>query len=132
MAWSQGRGVDRWARGRIRLGALLCILVAAAAMYLAIKFVPPFWTYLSMQDPVKEAAMTMVASGNEASVRADLIRQAAAQGLTLEDDNIDITQDGTILVVRITWVAPVELPRYRYDLRFRIEERVPLDRKSVV
>jgi hypothetical protein len=124
--------VDRWARGRIRLGALLCILVAAAAMYLAIKFVPPFWTYLSMQDPVKEAAMTMVASGNEASVRADLIRQAAAQGLTLEDDNIDITQDGTILVVRITWVAPVELPRYRYDLRFRIEERVPLDRKSVV
>jgi len=132
MACSQGRGVDRWARGRIRLGALLCILVAAAAMYLAIKFVPPFWTYLSMQDPVKEAAMTMVASGNEASVRADLIRQAAAQGLTLEDDNIDITQDGTILVVRITWVAPVELPRYRYDLRFRIEERVPLDRKSVV
>jgi hypothetical protein len=126
MACSQGRGVDRWARGRIRLGALLCILVAAAAMYLAIKFVPPFWTYLSMQDPVKEAAMTMVASGNEASVRADLIRQAAAQGLTLEDDNIDITQDGTILVVRITWVAPVELPRYRYDLRFRIEERVPL------
>jgi hypothetical protein len=126
MAWFQGRRVGRSAPGRIRLRALLLILVVAAAMYLAIKFVPPFWTYLSMRDPVKEAAMAMVASGNEASVRAELIRQAAVQGLTLENDNIDFTQDGTMLVLRVTWVAPVELPGYRYDLRFQIEERVPL------
>lgn len=104
------------------------ILVAAAGVYLAAKFIPPYWTYLGMMDPVKEAAMAMVSgpSASETLVRADLIRRAKAQGLTLEDDDIDITQDGTMLVVQVTWVTPVELPRYRYDLRFRIEERVPL------
>jgi hypothetical protein len=107
---------------------VLLILVAAAGVYLAAKFIPPYWTYLGMLDPVKEAAMAMVSGPNvnEALVRADLIRRAKAQGLTLEDDDIDITQDGTMLVVQVTWVTPVELPRHRYDLRFRIEERVPL------
>jgi hypothetical protein len=126
--WFRGRRVDQSAPGRIRLRAVLLILAAAAGVYLVSKFVPPYWTYLGMLDPVKEAAMAMVSgpSGNEALVRADLIRRAKAQGLALEDDNIDITQDGIMLVVRVTWVTPVELPRYRYDLRFRIEERVPL------
>ena len=120
--------MDQSAPGRIRLGAVLLILAVAAGVYLVSKFVPPYWTYLGMLDPVKEAAMAMVSgpSANEALVRADLIRRAKAQGLALEDDNIDITQDGIMLVVRVRWVTPVELPRYRYGLRFQIEERVPL------
>lgn len=126
MAWSQGRGVDRWARGRIRLGALLFVLVAVAGIYLAIKFVPPYWTYLSMQDPVKEAAMVVVTSSDEARAKAELMRRAKDEGLALDEDNIEIVREETMLVVRVTWVTPVQLPRYRYDLRFRIEERVPL------
>jgi cadmium resistance protein CadD (predicted permease) len=120
--------VEQSAPGRIRLGAVLLVLVAVAAVYLAIKFVPPYWTYLGMLDPVKEAAMAMVSEHNvsEASVRAELIRRAKTQDLTLENDDIDIAQDGTMLVVQVTWVTPVELLRHRYDLHFQIEERVPL------
>ena len=114
------------APGRIRPGAVLLILVMVAAFYLAIKLVPPYWTYLSMKDPVKEAAMAILSATDEATTRANLIRQAQQQGLTLGDDNIDITRDNSMLVVRVTWVEPVDLPRYRHILRFRIEERVPL------
>lgn len=102
------------------------VLVVVAGVYLAIKFVPPYWTYLSMSDPVKEAAMAILSATDERTARAELIRRARQQDLTLDDDNIDITRDGTMLVIRVTWVAPVELPRYRYDLRFRVEERVQL------
>ncbi len=124
--WTQERGRDQSAPGRVRLGVLLFILVVVAGVYLAIKFIPPYWTYLSMKDPVKEAAMAILSATDEKSARADLIRRAQQQGLALDDDNIDITHDGTMLVVRVTWVTPVELPRYRYDLRFQVEERVPL------
>lgn len=118
--------MDQPAPGRVRLGAVLVILVAVAGIYLAIKFGPPYWTYLSMEDPVKEAAMALVAATDEQSVRAELIRRAQEQGLTLDDEGIDVTRDETMLTVRVAWVAPVELPRYRYNLHFRIEERVPL------
>ncbi len=105
---------------------MLFILVVVAGIYLGIKFIPPYWTYLSMKDPVKEAAMAILSATDEKTARADLIRRAKQQGLTLEDDNIDIARDANMLVVRVTWVEPVELPRYRYDLRFLVEERVPL------
>ena len=111
---------------KIRPGAVLFILVVVAGIYAAIKFVPPYWTYLSMEDPVKEAAMAMLSSTNEQSARAELIRRAKQQGLTLDEDDIEIARDSSVLVVRVSWVTPVELPRYRYDLHFRVEERVAL------
>ncbi|MFI5339405.1 MAG: hypothetical protein ACHQ7N_06170 [Candidatus Methylomirabilales bacterium] len=118
--------MNQSAPGKIRLGAVLLVLVVVAGIYLAIQFVPPYWTYLSMTDPVKEAAMAVVASPDEASAKAELIRRAKIEGLALNEDNIEIVREGGMLVVRVTWVAPVELPRYRYNIHFQIEERIPL------
>ena len=54
------------------------------------------------------------------------MQNADAAGMSPSDDNIEISQDGTMLTVRLTWVAPVNLYWYRYDLHFQIAERVPL------
>ncbi|HEX9899972.1 MAG TPA: hypothetical protein VGC81_12155, partial [Candidatus Methylomirabilis sp.] len=111
--------------GRIRLGALLFILVVGAAVYLAVSLVPPYWTYLSMQDPVRDAAVTAAtARDGEATARAELLRKARDIGLRLEDENIEIVHEGQELVIRVSWVEPVDLPRYRYDIHFRVEQRV--------
>jgi hypothetical protein len=127
MMWPQGQGVDTGAPGKSRLGALLFVLLVIAGIYLAAKFIPPYWTYLSMQDPVKEAAMALAMRGSdEAKVRADLVRQAAARDLVINDDNIYIDRQGVLLVLRVRWVARVDLPGFRYRIPFRIEERVPL------
>ena len=126
MTWPHGSSRHGSAPGKIRPGVVLFVLVVVALIYLATKFVPPYWTYLSMTDPVKEGAMAMVSSADEQSVRADLIRRAKQQGLTLDDDSIDIIRNGSTVVVRVSWVTPVELPHYRYDIHFRVEERVAL------
>jgi len=118
--------VNARAPGKVTLGTLLFILVAVVGVYLATKFVPPYWSYLSMKDPVKEAAMLAVSGANEATVRADIIHRAREQNLRLTEENIDIAREDGSLVVRVTWVARVELPPKPYDLSFRIEERVPL------
>ena len=128
MTWPHGSSMHGSAPGKIRPGAVLFVLMVVALVYLATKFVPPYWTYLSMMDPVKSAAMTMATSrsSDDPRMRTELIRQASENGLTLDNDNIEISQDGSVLTVRLTWVAPVELPWYRYDLHFQIAERVPL------
>ncbi len=104
---------------------MLFILVVVAGIYVAILLIPPYWTYLSMQDPVKEAAVTAVtARDGEAMARVDLLRKSRELGLRLEDENIEITRVGQELVVRVTWVEPVDFPRYRHILHFRVEQRV--------
>jgi hypothetical protein len=104
---------------------LLFILVVVAAIYAAILFIPPYWTYLSMQDPVKEAALTAVtAREGETLAREQLLRKSRDLGLRLEDESIEFVQEGQELVVRVSWAEPVDLPRYRHILHFRIEQRV--------
>jgi hypothetical protein len=104
---------------------LLFILVVGVVVYLVISLVPAYWTYLSMQDPVRDAAVTAVTTRNgEATARADLLRKARDMGLHLEDENIEIVHEGQELVIRVSWVEPVDVPRYRYDIHFRVEQRV--------
>ena len=81
------------APGRISLGALLFLLLVAIGIYLAVKFVPPYWTYLSLQDPVKEAAMAAAGQSGEDRARADLIRRAREEGLNLGEEDIQFTRE---------------------------------------
>ena len=101
------------------------LLVIGAVWYLAPKFISPYWDYLSLQDPVKEAVMA-AARGNEAAARRRIIQQARDLGLDLTDENIAFTQNGLMMMVRVTWTVPVDLPRYRYNLQFDIEQTTPL------
>ena len=104
---------------------LVFLVVLGTAWYLGTKFIPPYWDYLSLQDPVKEAVIA-AAQGNEGTARSGIIRQAKALGLDLTDENIDIIRDGPMMKVRVTWTVPVDLPRYRYNLQFNIEHITPL------
>jgi len=112
------------APGSIRLGAVLFVVVVGAGIYLAVQFIPPYWTYFRMQDVVREAVLSSAGEIREASARGELIRRGQGLGLTLIDENIEIKREGAILLVRVRWVATVDLPRYRHRIPFLIEERV--------
>ena len=112
--------------GRINYKLLFFLAVLAVGIFLAIKFIPPYWDYLSLQDPVKEAALTAVSrAGGEEAARAELIRRAAADGVALGEQNIEFIRDGSMLIVRVRWSETVELPGYRVRIPFQIEQRVP-------
>jgi hypothetical protein len=117
------RKVNKAIAGKVSLGTLIFILVLVSGFYMGGKVAPPYWAYLSMKDPVKEAAMFAASGAAEPMVRATIIRRAAEQELSLTDENIDITREDGVLVVRVAWVAHVDLPRKPFDLSFRIEER---------
>ena len=63
--------------------------------------------------------------GNEERIRTGLIVKARQFGFELDGEKIEIVQNGNLVVVRVAWEVPVDLPRYRYTLRFRVESQPP-------
>lgn len=127
-----GRRAVKWRRGAlaapkgfIRLKSLVTLVVLAGVVYLATKLGPPYWNYLAMQDPVKEAAMAVSRRAPEAEIRSSLIARARATDVTLEEENIEILQRGNFAVVRVSWEVPLDMPMYRRALQFQIEHAVP-------
>jgi hypothetical protein len=112
--------------GRLNIKLLLLLLVVGVGVVAAIKLVPPYWRYLSLQDPVKEAAVAAVSRpGGEPAAQEELIQRAAALGLTLGEEHIEFIRDGSRLTLRVRWSETVELPGYRTTIPFKIEHRVP-------
>ena len=111
--------------GMTRLGILLGLLVLIGGIYLGTKFIPPYWAYLSMLDPVKESAMAMAARGDEERIRTNLIAKAKQLDVELDGENVEIVRDGNVVLVRVAWEVPVDLPRYRHTLRFHVESQSP-------
>lgn len=107
------------------LKVLVVLLVLVGMGYVASKIIPPYWDYLSLQDPVKEAAIAYARQGKEAEVRAELIARARHVGVALDEEKVDVGQEGNWVVVRVAWEVPLEIPMYRHTLRFRIEKTVP-------
>ena len=111
--------------GLVSLKVLMVLLVLGGLGYLGVKLIPPYWEYLSLQDPVKEAVIAYARHGKEDEVRADLIARARQIGITLEEERVEIGQEGNLVVVRVAWEVPLDIPMYRRSLRFRIEHGVP-------
>lgn len=115
----------RDASGLVSLKVLLVLLVLFGLGYVGTKLIPPYWDYLSLQDPVKEAAIAYARQGKEPEVRAELITRARQIGVTLDEERVEIGQEGNLVVVRVAWEVPLDIPMYRRSLRFRIEKGVP-------
>ena len=113
------------APGFIRLKLLVGLLILGALGYVGTKVIPPYWAYLSMQDPVKEAAIAYARRGREDEVRTELIARAKSYGVTLDEESVDIGEERNLFVVRVAWEVPLDIPMYRRTLRFRIEKGVP-------
>jgi hypothetical protein len=117
-----GWGAHRPA-GATRLKLLVTLLMLAGLGYAGSKVIPVYWSYLSMFDPVREAAMAASRPGKEDEARAELVTRARGVGVELDEERVEIDRDGNFVTVRVAWEAPVDLRAYRHTFRFRIEHK---------
>jgi hypothetical protein len=112
--------------GASRLGILLTLAILAGAGFVGSKIVPPYWNYLAMHEHVKEAAMAAASRRDrEAQARAELIARAKSLGVALDEENVDINQEGNLVMVRVHWSVPLDFRVYRTTLRFDVEKGAP-------
>ena len=76
------------------------------------KVIPIYWDYLSMQDPVKEAAMAATRTGRKRPRRGrNSSRAPRAWAWTSTEDAVEFGQQGDRIVVRVAWEVPLDLVR---------------------
>jgi hypothetical protein len=54
-----------------------------------------------------------------------LIARAKSLGLMLEDENVEIGQEGNLVMVRVRWTVPLDFRLYRTTIRFEVEKGAP-------
>jgi hypothetical protein len=99
------------------------LLIVVAIGYTAAAFVPPYWAYLSMMDPVKEAAFEAAGPRGEESARKDLLARAVDLGVPLDEEGVQFSRVEAEQIIRVSWDVPVSLPIYQHTLHFQIEQR---------
>ena len=123
---------DGAAHGGIRIRTLLALLLVIPLGYLAVKYGPPYWGYVSMLSPVRETALAAAGQRWDANPQIELSRRqwkdalvarAETLGVDLGDQDVTIERIGSEAVVRAAWQVPVRHPYGRHVLTFRVESR---------
>lgn len=107
--------------GESRLGLLVFLVLLGVGGYLTTVVVPPYWGYWGMREVVRVAAVTATGPGGQEKAERDILAAARELDVPLTEEGVEIFgQDGR-LTVRVAWVAPLQLPKFRRELRFAIE-----------
>jgi hypothetical protein len=106
---------------------MVVLAILGGLVYTGKLYGEPYWTYLSMMDPVKEAAMTAASRGGGAEKAVEQLQaRARSEGLELGEDAIQVIQRDAEIVVRATWDVPIDMIFYPHSLHFSIEKRQPV------
>ena len=114
----------RHERGEGRIKLLLALAVIAAAVYVALQFIPVYMHSLQMQDATQEVVRQAALQNlREPDVRARLHEKATEFSLP-SDVKIDVARNGKKVSAHVTYTQTITLPfyTYRWPFDFRKEE----------
>jgi hypothetical protein len=113
-------------RGDSKFGCLLSIALVAVVVYAGFKWGYAQWDYESMKEAVGESAKFFSSQTSVAPepVRQDIIRRAAAIGLELYDEDVEVVIEQRRLTIDVYWETPLEFPGYTYYIPYHISKTV--------
>ena len=121
----------RWTgeAGRGGLGALLCLAVMVAAIYVGMKFVPVRAAGFQLDDTVREQVVYAGARrrriGDDEILR-NIMERAEELGFPINRRNIAIARPRGSIRIRVVYTVPIELLfDYTYAWRFEIDHDGP-------
>ena len=101
-------------RGGSKVTALIYVMVAIVVIYAAIKTVPAYMDYYSMEDEVRHQ-VHLSAINPDTVILSDLKKKAEELGIPLKEEDIALRRDpdGTF-VISLKWTVDVD---YGYGFR---------------
>ncbi len=95
-------------RGGSKLTALIYVMVAIAAIYVAIKTVPPYMDYYSMEDEVRHQVHLSTINPDQV-ILSDIQKKASDLGIPLKQEDITLSRDPNgAFSIHLKWSVDVD------------------------
>ena len=109
-------------RGQFKLGCLVYVLILAAIIYLGYKWGESKWNYETMKEQITQISKFWVAQRamNYALIKESIIEKGEEIGITIHEDDIEITFKNKVLTIDVYWDTPIEIPGYTYYIEHHI------------
>ncbi len=105
--------------GASRLKTLLVLLFVAAAFFVGVKVVPPYFADSQLKDKMYEEAKYAQANRlTPEQVRDIIYKEAQSDGIPLRREDIEVEMDTTGTRVRARYEVTVDLRVYQLTLHF--------------
>lgn len=117
-------------RGAASLGTIVWILLLAASVYGAAKFVPPYVSYYMLKTDVENEAK-VAHMYTDQSIASRLLKKAVSWSVPIGQEDIEIIRGTGDIAISIEYIETVSFPGgYSKDLPFSISVEEPLKESS--
>jgi cell division protein FtsL len=106
-------------RGAVTLKTVVLVALAALAIYLAFKLVPPYVSEYQLQDKMQELArFGIVNHYSDEQIRDNVFKVAQDLDLPAKREDIKVTVTQSIVRISLEYTVPVDLLFYSTELHF--------------
>jgi hypothetical protein len=102
------------------LKGFLALLVVIAAIFLAVKLLPPFVANYNLHADTDNLALqyTYAQGATVDAIRAEVIAKGKEHDITLADDDVDIDRSQNGISITVHYTVPVAVPGRVIPLKF--------------
>ncbi len=119
-----GQRCERGTRGRVRIGLLLFVLLAAVAGYLGIQAASAYVNYLSLSDTVRLVVRDVAMNPQRLEEGTErILKQARELQIPLSEEQVSVMVNGEKVLATARWQEPIGAYGFTFPLSFEIEEQ---------
>ncbi len=102
-----------------KLKGFIGIVIVVGAFYVAWNMVPPYFNNYQLQDALDDIARRQsYTSTSEDDIKKIVVSKAAAEDITLKEDQVAITRTGSGLGITVHYRIHVDMVMHPVDLDF--------------
>jgi hypothetical protein len=109
-------------RGDSKLGCLIWLAIFIAVLFVGYKFGAAQWAFFSFREELHDLAKSAARerSLDQGVYQKEIIRHAENLGITLDPEDITITETDNEVTIEVYWYAPLEFPGYTYYKEYAV------------
>jgi hypothetical protein len=110
---------NRSQRGEGRIKSIVILAIMAAAIYAAVKMVPPYAAEYQLADKMQEQARFAVVNRyTEDQIRENIFKVMQDLEIPAKREDIHIVDNQQVVKISLDYFVPIDLLSYHVDLHF--------------